>query len=63
MGVFELIILVVVLGAVAWLIGILPIPQPFQQVAQGILVFILVIIVLVWLLNFFGVTHHTFTLG
>jgi hypothetical protein len=42
----TLIVLMIVAGLVWWLIGMLPLPQPFMQVAQVALILICVLVLL-----------------
>ena len=43
----ALVLLLVVAGFVAWLIGLTPIEQPFKQAIQGLILFVCIITV-VW---------------
>lgn len=43
---FSLVIAIVIVGFLCWLIRKLPIDEPFKSVAQGVLVFFLVLYVI-----------------
>lgn len=49
----SIVITVLVLGFVAWLISVTPIPDPFKTIAIGILIFVAVLAVF----SAFGVIH------
>lgn len=57
----ELVIYIVVLGAVVWLllwlIDYVPIPEPFHRVARVVVVVVGVLILILLLLQFAGLTH------
>jgi hypothetical protein len=46
----ELLIAVIVMGLLYWLVTLLPIPQPFKNIA----IVIIVLICILWLLSFTG---------
>ena len=58
----NLLILVVVVGLVIWLVGLLPLPAPFQQV---IMVIGIIIVVIACLQTLFGIdlVGHMRSLG
>ncbi len=55
----DLLVMVIVMGLLYWLVTLLPIPQPFKNVA----IVIIVVICIIWLLSFtsFGGNyfHHS----
>jgi hypothetical protein len=46
----ELLVAVIVMGLLYWLVTLLPIPQPFKNIA----IVIIVVICIIWLLSFTG---------
>jgi hypothetical protein len=50
----RIIIIVVVIGLVIWLLGFLPIPEPFRTIAYVLIVVGLIVSIIVWLLRYAG---------
>lgn len=53
----NLLVLLIVFGIAYWIITILPLPEPFKQIAMVILLLILLLVVVAWLLPIAGISH------
>lgn len=53
MSLISLILVLVLVGFICWLITLIPMPAPFPKVITGIIILFLVL----WLLQSFGVIH------
>lgn len=54
MSLTRAIVVVVVIGLVVWLLGFLPIPDPFRTIVYVLIVVGLVVGLVVWLLRYAG---------
>lgn len=53
-GLVGLIVALIILGAVLWLVSLLPIDSTIKQIIQGLAIILVIIFVLFWLLGLFG---------
>lgn len=53
MSLVSLLLVLVVVGFICWLITLIPMPPPFPKVITGVIILFLVL----WLLQQFGVVH------
>jgi len=50
----DLLVLCLVFGVAYWIIGLLPLPAPFRQIALVVMALIFLLVLLNWLLPFAG---------
>ena len=55
MSIISLIVLVVVAGLIAWIISMMPIPQPYARIAQTLILVAVLLYAVIWLLRLGGI--------
>lgn len=56
MSIVTVILVILLLGFLAWAVGFLPIPAPFEAIIRGIFIFIAIAVLVIWALGAFGVS-------